>query len=210
MIIGGYQPCSLCDYPGRVASVIFTQGCNFRCPFCQNKSLLPIGRADKPIDIEELMNQLKMRRGKIDSVVVTGGEPTVHSDLQPFLERLRSIGISIKLDTNGANPEMIADLIQAGLLDYIAMDIKAPFHKYDELAGVSVSLDSIIESIRLISHSGLAHEFRTTVFPDLLGEEDISEIRKMVPTGSEYRLQAYRDRHIAATAVPAGPAFGDS
>jgi pyruvate formate lyase activating enzyme len=192
VIIGGYQPCSLCDYPGRVAFVVFTQGCNFRCPFCHNKSLLPIGRADNPIDIDVLLDLLKIRKGKIDSVVITGGEPTVHNDLRMFLERLRSAGISIKLDTNGTNPKTVASLIQAGLLDYIAMDIKAPFHKYDELTGVNASLDSIIESIRLIADSGLAHEFRTTVVPDLLSEKDISEIRKIVPTGSKYHLQAYR------------------
>ena len=193
MIIGGYQPCSLCDYPGKIASVIFTQGCNFRCPFCHNKGLFPIGEAKNSVDIDELFDRLKSRTGKIDSVVVTGGEPTVQGDLPSFLEILRHFDLSIKLDTNGSNPEILADLINVGVIDYIAMDIKAPFYKYDGLAGVSVSLDSIQRSIQLIAESGLPHQFRTTVYPVLLDENDISAIRKIIPNGSNYCLQPYRD-----------------
>ena len=195
MIVGGFQPCSLCDYPGRVASVIFTQGCNFRCPFCHNKGLLPISITENPIEINELLDRLKMRKGKIDSVVVTGGEPTVHEDLQIFIEKLRFSGLFLKLDTNGSNPKIVADLIDKGLIDYIAMDIKAPFYKYDKLAGVNVQIDLIKESIHLISESGLSHEFRTTVFPELLGDNDIIAIREIIPAGSEYHLQTYRKEY---------------
>ncbi len=192
MIIGGMDPCSLCDYPGRVASVIFTQGCNFRCPFCHNTALLPMNPAHEALDNEAVLGWLQGRRDRIRAVVISGGEPTLQAGLQAFLRRLHHIDLAIKLDTNGSRPVILAELIQAGLTDYVAMDIKAPCAKYRNLAGVRVSTERIKESIRIIAESGLRHEFRTTVVPGLLNQEDISAIRKMVPSGSIYRLQEYR------------------
>lgn len=144
------------------------------------------------LDIGVVFGQLRRRRKLIPSVVVTGGEPTMHEDLHAFLKRLHAMDLFIKLDTNGSNPAELADLLKAELINYIAMDIKAPFSKYSLLAGVSVSLSCIKESINLISKSGVEHEFRTTFFPELLDRDDISEIRAALPFGSVHRLQAYR------------------
>jgi len=192
VIIGGFQPCSLCDYPGKVSSVIFTQGCNFRCPFCHNAGLLSMGRTEGSLDAGEIVDRLRQGRKRVDSVVVTGGEPTVHGDLPAFLERLHGIGLSVKLDTNGGNTAMLRRLFKEGMLDYVAMDVKAPFAKYSLLAGANVSIDCVKTSIDLIAQSGVAHEFRTTVVPGLLDEEDIATIQNQLPPGSTYRTQPYR------------------
>lgn len=191
MIIGGFQPCSLCDYPGEVSSVIFTQGCSLRCSYCHNQVLLPKS-SEICLDIELLIERLKKGRKRVGGVVVTGGEPTFHSDLPSFLGRLRAIGLRIKLDTNGVNPAMVRDVLAAGLVDYVAMDIKGPLQKYGEITGVNISWDCITTCINIIAESGVQHEFRTTVVPDLLDTADIADIRLMLPAASTYRLQPYR------------------
>lgn len=195
MIIGGYQSCSLCDYPGKVASVVFTQGCNFRCPFCHNGSLLPLAAPERFISINEILDRLKHRRSRIDSVVISGGEPTLQDDIAAFLDNIRSIGLSIKLDTNGSRPQMLRTLFQAGLIDYVAMDIKAPFEKYEELTGVRTPVKMIIESIELIAKNGISHEFRTTFVPALLTEDDLAVIREQVPFGSPHKVQPFKPEH---------------
>jgi pyruvate formate lyase activating enzyme len=195
MNIGGYQPCSLCDYPGKVAAVLFTQGCNFRCPFCHNADLQPM-RAKNFLDSDMILARIIQRKKCIDSIVVTGGEPTIHADLPVLLGKIRAAGLFVKLDTNGSNPALLDRLIRTGLVDFIAMDVKAPFAKYKLLAGVRTSTDAVRESIRIIEQSGLAHEFRTTVVPNLLHEDDIAAIRKMLPAGAVHCLQAYRSPQI--------------
>jgi pyruvate formate lyase activating enzyme len=196
MKIGGYQPCSLCDFPGRVSAVVFTQGCNFRCPFCHNADLLPQTVAsDRLIPAEQVLKRLKQRRGQLDAVVITGGEPTLQLDLMDFLQRLRHMGFLVKLDTNGSRPETLAKIFNSRLLDYVAMDLKAPRTRYGELAGVPVDIIPIVESIRLITASGVPHEFRTTVVPALLSEQDMAAMHALVPHGATYRTHPFRPEH---------------
>ena len=191
MNIGGFQPFSLSDYPGKISALIFTQGCNFRCPFCHNGSLISVKDIGK-IKEEEIFFFLKEREHWLDGVVVTGGEPTIHKDLPDFLRSIREIGLLIKLDTNGSRPDVLRFLFEEELVDYVAMDIKAPMLSYNKLAGVKVSLKRIEESISLIVDSGIEHEFRTTEVKSLLSPEDIIEIKKNVPKGSKYCLQEFR------------------
>lgn len=192
MRIGGFMPLSLSDYPGRVAAVVFTQGCNMRCPFCHNGELLPhrppTGRL---ISADDVFVRLKALRNRLDGVVVSGGEPTMQRALPQFLTTLRRFGLSIKIDTNGAYPERLKALLQAKLVDYVAMDIKAPPYKYDVLTGVRLPEESILASMRLIAESGVAHHFRTTYVPQLLTEEDMAQIRGMIPENSPYHVQKF-------------------
>lgn len=199
MKIGGLNTFSLSDYPGKVAAVVFTQSCNFRCPYCHNGSLIPhYVSNDLLIPEEHFFEFLEYRRNQLDAVVVSGGEPTVHRDLPDFLHRIKDAGYAVKLDTNGSKSEMIKTILDNKLVDYIAMDIKAPLDKYEELTGCSFILhgtDDIKESITLIAESGIEHEFRTTVVEALLSPEDMLEIRKLVPAGSKYRLQKFCPEH---------------
>jgi pyruvate formate lyase activating enzyme len=206
MKIGGYQPCSLCDYPGQISAVVFTQGCNFRCPFCHNPQLLPRAvPAARLVPEDRVREQLDRRRGQLDAVVVSGGEPALQSGLEGFLRALRRMGFLVKLDTNGSRPEVLRRLIGAGLVDYVAMDLKAPWRKYGKLAGVAVDAGSLRRSVDLIAGSGIAHEFRTTAVPELLSEEDLAETRAQAPAASPYRVQVYRPppaRDILRTGNP--------
>ncbi len=188
MIIGGLQACSFCDYPQKTAAVVFTQGCNFRCPFCHNGSLLDKReRGDlKEIDF---FTFLKKRTGLLDGVVVSGGEPTQHQDLPCFIGKIRGLGFPVKLDTNGSNPQMVADLLDRGLLDYIAMDIKAPLTKYSRLCGVEVNCDNIVKTIDIIAQDGIPHHFRTTYMKTLLTDRDIAWIQSYLPENSSYIIQ---------------------
>ncbi len=192
MIIGGYEPCSLSDYPGRVACVIFTQGCNWDCPFCHNRALLPVAPPGATGDTELVLERVAAQRDRLGGIVVSGGEPTIHHDLPEFLARLRATGLPLKLDTNGSRPDALARILQDRLVDYVAMDVKAPLHEYDELAGRNVVAARIKRSIALIAGSGVAHQFRTTVVPGLLDDGDLAELRELIPVGSPYRLQPYR------------------
>ncbi len=193
MRIGGFQPFSLCDYPGKVAAVVFTQGCDFRCPFCHNSQLIPTEVSEEHLMPEEaVVELLEARRGRIEGVVVSGGEPALQRELPAFLERLKRMGFAAKLDTNGSHPGVLRELLSQGLVDYVAMDVKAPPAKYDRLSGVAVDLSTILESVALISQSGVAHQFRTTVVESLLAPSDLQEIREMLPPNSPYRLQPFR------------------
>ncbi len=193
MLIGGYQPCSLCDFPGHVAAVIFTQGCNFRCPFCHNCSLLPeTAPAECLLEVDTVLARLRQRCGQLDAVVLSGGEPTLHADLPEFIARIRTLGFAIKLDTNGSRPVMLRALIQERSVDYMAMDVKAPWRKYDTLTGVRTPTEAIRESMMVIAQSGLPHEFRTTLVPELLTDDDQAAIKGMIPSASPYRVQAFR------------------
>jgi len=192
MIISGIQKTSLVDYPGYPCSVIFLQGCNFNCPFCHNKEL--IGHmCSKPISILWILDFFKNRMNLIKHVVITGGEPTINDSLYEFLHRLKKIGINVKLDTNGSNPDFLKTIVRQKLVNYFAMDIKAPVSSYDKLAGVKVDINSILESIDIISKSNIHHQFRTTYVPHLLSENDMMEIKKMMPFGANYKIQDYHE-----------------
>ncbi|RKY10692.1 MAG: anaerobic ribonucleoside-triphosphate reductase activating protein [Planctomycetota bacterium] len=195
MKIGGVNTLSLSDYPGKVAAVVFTHGCNFKCPFCHNGSLIPdhVSR-DLLIDEEYLFEFLRYRSNQLEGVVVSGGEPTIHRELPGFLRKIKEAGFAVKLDTNGSRPEMIKMILAGKLVDYIAMDIKAPLDKYKQLVGypfVPNGTESIEESIALIAQSGIDHAFRTTVVEALLSPEDMRKIRVLVPAGSNYTLQKF-------------------
>jgi len=190
MRIGGYQACSLCDFPGRVAAVVFLQGCNFRCPYCHNPRLLPaIVAADRLIPSSDILEKLHQRRGVLDGVVLCGGEPTLQSGLPDFVAAIDRMGYAVKLDTNGSRSAMLGRLLASGLLNYVAMDIKAPWEKYEAVSGTKVSIEELQASIRLLRESGIPHEYRTTFARSLLTQQDIEEIRAMLPPGSNHRIQ---------------------
>ncbi|MDJ0781502.1 MAG: anaerobic ribonucleoside-triphosphate reductase activating protein [Desulfosarcinaceae bacterium] len=192
--IGGFQPFSLSDFPGRAAAILFTQGCNFRCPYCHNRSLwASVPLAPPALTISGVLAFLRERVGRLGGVVVTGGEPTLQAALADLLEAIKAIGLAVKLDTNGARPRVIEALLGRGLVDYIAMDIKAPPEKYDLLCGCHVDLGAIRRSMALIAASGVAHHFRTTLYPPLLSKRDIAAIRKWRPPTSAFRLQRYQE-----------------
>ena len=171
MLIAGLQKNSLVDYRGKVAAVVFTPYCNFNCYYCHNRILLEtnLDKARyKLIDEAEVLAFLKKRVGFLQGVVITGGEPTLHEDLPEFIEKVRKLKFPIKLDSNGGRPDVLEKLIGEGLLDSIAMDIKAPFRRYDEMCGVEVNHENIRKSIKLIINSSIDYEFRTTVTPEFI------------------------------------------
>lgn len=193
MKIGGFQKFTLSDFPGRVAAIVFAQGCNFRCPYCHNAALIP---ADAPpgasIPERYVLDCLRSRAGLIDGVVVTGGEPTVQEDLPLFLRAIREIGLQVKLDTNGGRPGVLRRLIGERLVDYIAMDVKGPPASYGRYAGVRVPAGTIAESIDVVSAGGVEHEFRTTVMRGLHSGADIEAVQRLIPAGSRHTLQPGR------------------
>lgn len=191
--IGGFQPFTLSDYPGCVASIIFTQGCNFKCPFCHNGDLIQSQRTKNHFGTYSLvMERLNKKRGKIKGIVISGGEPTLQPGLEEFLRQIKEMGYKVKLDTNGSRPGILKDLLQKKLVDFVAMDIKAPLHKYSLLSGVVVDVSAISTSIEIIAHSGIKHLFRTTFVEQLLDEEDLDVIAdELVPAGSKYVVQKF-------------------
>jgi len=213
MIIGGLQKFSMLDYPGRLSAIVFTAGCNFRCHFCYNPILvLPRKRGDKSkyltppsglpdggdknyhpvISEDDFFAFLADRQGKLDAVVVTGGEPTMHKDLPDFLSKIKKAGYLVKLDTNGTEPEMIARLIKQGLVDYLAMDIKNSPVKYAQTTGVSTDLEKIKKSLKMIMKSGLPYEFRTTIVSGLHETGDIIAIARLIRGAAVWYLQRFK------------------
>ena len=188
MKIGGLIKFTLIDFPGRPAAVIFTQGCNFRCRYCHNPELVYPHLFTEPVAEGEIDAFLKRRQGTLEGVVVSGGEPTLHDDLPAFLKKIKSMGYAVKLDTNGTRPEMLKKLIGEHLLDYIAMDLKAPLETYALITGVEFNPAVLRESMDLICQSGLAYEFRTTYDKEVLTDADIAALSKLVE-GKKYRVQ---------------------
>lgn len=198
MLIGGVEKLSLLDYPDRISAIVFTEGCNFRCHFCYNPMLvLPnAGGAenklkDRLISEDDLLAFLTSRVGKLDGVVITGGEPTINPDLPEFITKIKNLGYLIKLDTNGTNPDMLNYLINKKLLNYIAMDIKAPLAKYEEVVNVRVDLNKIRESVKIIKGAKLSYEFRTTVVPNFLKLIDIGTMAKELVGAKKWYLQKF-------------------
>lgn len=211
-MIYGLEKSSLIDYPGKIACVVFLAGCNFRCRFCHNLELvLPeLIKKQPKISEEDFFNFLETRRGLLDGVVVTGGEPTIYPDLSNFIKKIKNFGFLVKLDTNGTNPDILEKLINKKLIDYIAMDIKAPIgaktqnsklkaqnynikikNKYEKIIGVKTDLEEIKKSIEIIKNSKVDHEFRTTVVPTLHTRQDIIDIAEYI-SPSKYFLQNFR------------------
>jgi pyruvate formate lyase activating enzyme len=194
MKVAGFLKSSLLDWDGRVTAVIFLPGCNFRCPFCHNGELV-LSPGDAPeVDQEAMMEYLEENSDFLDGVVITGGEPTIHSDLPDLIRRIRSLGLQIKLDTNGTNPDMLQDLIDAGMIDGVAMDVKGPLdERYDDLSGVKTPLDKIKRSISVIMESGIDQEFRTTIVPHMIHEEELEAMAAFIGGARKYALQQFRN-----------------
>jgi pyruvate formate lyase activating enzyme len=185
----GIQKISLIDYPGKLCCILFTGGCNFRCPYCHNPELVTGYEKLPVIEEKDILDFLKKRKGLLDAVEITGGEPTIHKNLPGFISNVKDLNYSVKLDTNGTNPEMLSSLIQKGLIDYSAMDIKGTPEKYSEIARVEVDLGKISESVKILMESKIPYEFRTTVFPEFFGEEDAEKIGKWIEGARLYILQ---------------------
>jgi len=204
------QKTSFIDYPGRISAVVFTQGCNFRCPYCHNPELVVPERYCGTIRIEGLFSFLEKRRGKLDAVVITGGEPTLQADLVPFMQRIRSMGFLVKLDTNGSRPQVLGEMIARGLPDYVAMDIKAPWDKYALVAGSPVNITDIGTSVELIMGSGIPYEFRTTLVRSLLDPDDVMGIGRAIRGASLYVLQRFAaSKHVESSYTDMAPMTDD-
>lgn len=190
MLIAGFNKTSFVDYPGVISSVVFTPYCNMNCWYCHNRHIL----ADNGLNLveqEDVLDYLEKRAGQVKGVVVTGGEPTLQPDLIFFISQVKELGLLVKLDTNGTNPHILKKLMDRKLIDYAAMDIKAPLNKYSETAGTSVDIEKIRESISLLMNSPMPYEFRTTFAPTLT-QEDILEIADDIKGARAYYLQQYR------------------
>ncbi len=190
MLIGGFVKNSLIDYPGKMSCIIFTQGCPFRCPFCQNKELVDVPDDADSIKESFVFDFLKKRKGLLDAVVITGGEPTLQKDLKDFIKKVKKLGYLVKLDTNGWSPEILGDLLKEDFVDFVAMDIKASKDNYEKAAGVPVNIRNIQKSANLIRSSRLPYEFRTTVVPGIHDREDIRKMAEWIK-GSVLYLQKF-------------------
>lgn len=188
-IIGGLQKTSFLDFPEKIACIVFTNKCNFRCGYCHNPEL--ITKNEPVITLPVFFEFLNSRKGRLDGVVVTGGEPTLQSGLYEFIKQIKDLGFAVKLDTNGTNPNVVSKLINDNLLDYIAMDIKAPLEKYSQIINVNCDLSKIRQSIDLIMDSSVDYEFRTTVVKSQLTFEDFEEIGNLIKGAKRYYLQKF-------------------
>ncbi|MBE6605591.1 MAG: anaerobic ribonucleoside-triphosphate reductase activating protein [Ruminococcaceae bacterium] len=191
MKIGGLMKLTLLDYPTKVACTVFTPHCNFRCPFCHNASLVIEG--DELMSEEDFFEFLNSRRKILDGVCVSGGEPTINSDIREFIKRIKELGLCVKLDTNGSNPEVLKSLIDDGLIDYVAMDIKNSPDKYALTCGCSDMLDRVRKSVDILMQGNIDFEFRTTVTAELHTDKDFHEIGNWISGAKKYYLQSFKD-----------------
>lgn len=201
MRIGGFQKVSFIDFPETIASVVFTQGCNWRCPWCHNPRLVYADQFEDPIPEALILEYLKSRIGQVEGVVVSGGEPTLHTDLGEFMGNIRKLGLKTKLDTNGSHPEHLKTLLDANLLDYVAMDIKSAPESYNRLTGVKIDMTKIVRSINLIQQSNIAHEFRTTRVPHLHSKEDFVGIKKLIGELDCIRIQEFAKAGVSMSSA---------
>lgn len=199
MLIKGVHKTTLIDYPGKIASIIFLAGCNFRCPYCQNPSLVKDHEELPTMPEKDALEFLRGRKKWLDGVCISGGEPTLNKELPEFLRKIKNMKLLIKLDTNGTNPQMLKELLDEKLLDYIAMDIKAPPERYEEVVKAKVDLEKIKKSVEIIRNSGVDYAFRTTVVPGLLNSEDIKKICSWLRGSKRYYLQQFRN-HVTLDA----------
>lgn len=194
MNISGFQKMTLLDYPGKVACTLFTAGCNFRCPFCHNASL--VTHIDNEINFSEreVLTYLEKRKGLIDGVCITGGEPLLQPDIAEFIGKIKELGYAVKLDTNGSFPEKLAELVNASLVDYVAMDIKNSKQKYAETSGIpNLKIDDIEKSVAFLMENRVDFEFRTTVVKQFHTEQDIADIAEWIKGAPRYFLQNFVD-----------------
>jgi len=193
--IKGFIETSLVDWDGKIVSVVFLPGCNFRCPYCQNMGLIEHPEKFKTILEEHIFNYLEGHKNYIDGICITGGEPTLHKNtgLTEFIRKVKERGFLVKIDTNGSDPQYIRDLIEQGLVDYIAMDIKAPLNEedYNKATNVKIDVAKIKESIKILMDGELDHEFRTTVVPTITGHHEIEEMAKSIAGAKKLVLQQF-------------------
>ena len=194
MYLCGLQKLSMVDYPGKLAATVFTGGCNLRCPFCHNALLVTRLNETPELPEAEVLAFLERRRGLLDGVVLSGGEPLLQPDAADFLRKVRDMGFAVKLDTNGCFPDRLAAILEAGLADYVAMDIKNSPEKYPETVGIpGFDTAPVEESVRLLAGSGVDHEFRTTLVREFHTAEDLTAIGRWLPGDSRYYLQQFVD-----------------
>lgn len=192
MIIGGLQKLSLSDYPGRIAAVVFTQGCNLRCTYCHNRSLVEPALYGPALDESVVFGFLRERRGRLSGVVVSGGEPCVHPDLPEFAARVRDLGFDVKLDTNGTVPAVLRSLVAARLVDHVALDLKAPAGEYPRVTGADVRAENVSASVAILKDSGIPFEIRTTWAPSLFPVEGFVEMAPLLRSAPRFFLQPVR------------------
>lgn len=193
MKIGGLMKMTLLDYPGKIACTVFLEGCNFRCPFCHNLPIVDFCSSDEMSE-EEFFTFLAKRKGLLDGVCVTGGEPLLNPGISDFLKKIKDLSFNVKLDTNGSFPKKLKEIAKLGLCDYVAMDIKNSPSKYSETAGCGkITFDSVKESIDFLKESGIPHEFRTTVVKEFHTAKDIAEIAQIIGEEENYFIQPFRD-----------------
>ena len=198
MVIAGLQKTTLLDYPGKVACTVFLAGCNFRCPFCQNWEI--VNGKGEDVDPKELLSFLKKRKGVLDGVCVTGGEPIVHDDISALLSEIKELGYSVKLDTNGSYPDKLRNLVENRLVDTVAMDVKNCKERYALTAGTAVNVEEIDESVQFLLSDAVDYEMRTTVADELHREEDMLKLSQWIAGAKRYYIQNFKD----SDAVPYG------
>lgn len=190
--IVGIERLSLSDYPGKLCASLVVPGCNFRCPYCSESEIIFDFIPMPKVTEDEVIAFLHPRLGFLDGVCLTGGEPTIHRELPPFLERLKSIGSLVKLDTNGSHPRRLGHVIGRKLVDYVAMDVKVPLKRYVEAVGYRITVGELLDSIQLIRRSGADYEFRTTVVPGIVDGRDLLEIAGTLAGSKRYALQGFK------------------
>ncbi|MBQ7203401.1 MAG: anaerobic ribonucleoside-triphosphate reductase activating protein [Eubacterium sp.] len=209
MKLYGIQKMTLLDFPGVVSCTLFLGGCDFRCPFCHNFELID-GTAQPVMDEDELIEFLKGRKALLDGVAITGGEPLLHKDILNLITRIRAEGYKVKVDTNGYHPDRLKEILDSGLVDYIAMDIKNSPEKYAETCGLeTIDLDKIKQSISLLMNGGTDYEFRTTVIGEFHEDADFDKMGEMIRGARRYFLQRFTDRDSVPYGNLTAPSFDD-
>ncbi|MBU0580656.1 MAG: anaerobic ribonucleoside-triphosphate reductase activating protein, partial [Candidatus Margulisbacteria bacterium] len=209
--IKGVQKTTLIDYPGKVASTIFIAGCNFKCPYCHNMVLVKDTEQLPTIPEDEIFNFLSERQEFIDGVCITGGEPTLYQELPDFIKKIKALGLKVKLDTNGTNPEMLQKLIDSKLLDYIAMDLKGYPDNYALVVSAPVDLSKIEQSVELVKKGAVKYEFRTTILPRFFKLEDVDKIGPWLEGAESFYIQQFEkhggtlDPHLEKESIYSKP-----
>ena len=191
MIIDGFNKLTLLDYPGHIASIIFTRGCNFACSYCQNSSLIKCDKSKGLISEEEILRYLESRKNVLEGLVVSGGEPTIQKGLKEFIKKVKNIGLKVKLDTNGSNPKVLKELIEENLIDYVAMDIKNDLDSYEDVTKCKVNIKLIKESIEILKKSNIDYEFRTTTMKEYHSLDKIKNIVSIIDD-EKYYIQNFK------------------
>ncbi len=192
MEIVGLDKVSLLDFPGKISAIIFTNGCNFACPYCHNSSIAT--KKYPLINEDEILAYLSKRAGLIDGVVISGGEPLLQNDLIDFIKKVKQMGLAVKIDTNGYMPDRLKQILDTGQVDYVAMDIKAPPENYSKVIGVkNFDINRILQSIEILKNSGIDYEFRTTFIKDYHKTSDVSKICEMIKGAKHYYIQSFKD-----------------